>query len=245
MTKTVLITGASRGIGAATARVFASHNYNVVINYYNSKEKAEELCNNLIKEFQIQAFAIKADISKQLEIENMLNQIKEKNIQIDCLVNNAGIDQDSLFEDKSFSEFENTLRTNLVGPFWLSKLIGLEMFARKEGKIINVASTNAIDTYYPCSVDYDASKAGLVSLTHNLAVQFAPYINVNAVAPGWTKTDMNKELDEEYRKEEIEKILLNRFAEPEEIANVIYFLASDEASYMNNEIIRVDGGWYL
>lgn len=245
MTKTVLITGASRGIGAATARVFASHNYNVVINYYNSKEKAEELCNNLIKEFQIQAFAIKADISKQLEIENMLNQIKEKNIQIDCLVNNAGIDQDSLFEDKSFSEFENTLRTNLVGPFWLSKLIGLEMFARKEGKIINVASTNAIDTYYPCSVDYDASKAGLVSLTHNLAVQFAPYINVNAVAPGWTKTDMNKELDEEYRKEEIEKILLNRFAEPEEIANVIYFLASDEASYINNEIIRVDGGWYL
>lgn len=245
MPKTVLITGASRGIGAATAKVFASHNYNVIVNYNQSKEKAELLCQRLENEYQIKAIPLKADISSQKEIDSMLEEIKKQNITIDCLVNNAGIDRDSLFQDKTFEDFEITLRTNLIGPFWLSKKIGAEMYKRKQGKIINVTSTNAFDTYYPCSVDYDASKSGLISLTHDLAVEFAPFINVNAVAPGWTKTDMNRELDDEYVEEENQKILLHRFAEPEEIANVIYFLATDEARYINNEIIRVDGGWYF
>lgn len=245
MSKTVLITGASRGIGAATAKVFASHNYNVIVNYNKSQEKAELLCQNLEEKYKVKAISIKADISNQKEIDKMLNEIKKQNIQIDCLVNNAGIDRDSLFQDKTFEDFEMTFRTNLIGPFWLSKKIGAEMYERKQGKIINVTSTNAFDTYYPCSADYDASKSGLVSLTHNLAVELAPYINVNAVAPGWTKTDMVSELDEEYIEEENQKILLHRFAEPIEIANVIYFLASEEAKYINNEIIRVDGGWYL
>lgn len=245
MPKTVLITGASRGIGAATAKVFASHGYNIIVNYNKSKEQAKQLCQNLEKEYHIKAIFLKADISNQQEIDTMLETIRNLNIEINCLVNNAGIDRDSLFQDKNFEDFETTLRTNLIGPFWLSKKIGKEMYERKQGKIINVTSTNAIDTYYPCSADYDASKAGLVSLTHNLAVQFAPYINVNAVAPGWTNTDMVKELDEEYRSEEEGKILLHRFAEPQEIANVIYFLATEEAKYINNEIIRVDGGWYL
>lgn len=245
MPKTVLITGASRGIGAATAKVFASHGYNIIVNYNKSKEQAKQLCQNLEKEYHIKAIFLKADISNQQEIDTMLEKIRNLNIEINCLVNNAGIDRDSLFQDKNFEDFETTLRTNLIGPFWLSKKIGKEMYERKQGKIINVTSTNAIDTYYPCSADYDASKAGLVSLTHNLAVQFAPYININAVAPGWTNTDMVKELDEEYRSEEEGKILLHRFAEPQEIANVIYFLATEEAKYINNEIIRVDGGWYL
>ena len=245
MLKTVLITGASRGIGAATAKVFASHGYNIIVNYNKSKEQAKQLCQNLEKKYHIKAIFLKADISNQQEIDTMLETIRNLNIEINCLVNNAGIDRDSLFQDKNFEDFETTLRTNLIGPFWVSKKIGKEMYERKQGKIINVTSTNAIDTYYPCSADYDASKAGLVSLTHNLAVQFAPYINVNAVAPGWTNTDMVKELDEEYRSEEEGKILLHRFAEPQEIANVIYFLATEEAKYINNEIIRVDGGWYL
>ena len=104
----------------------------------------------------------------------------------------------------------------------------------KNGKIINVSSTNGINTFFPSSIDYDASKAAIINLTYNLAIQFSPYINVNAVAPGWVNTEMNKELPEDLIKEETEKIYKKRFAEPEEIAKVICFLASEDAEYINS-----------
>ena len=113
---------------------------------------------------------------------------------------------------------------------------------QKYGKIINISSTNGINTTYPYSVDYDASKAALINLTKNLAIQFAPYVNVNSVAPGWVDTPMNAELSKSYLREEKEKILLKRFAEPEEIANVVLFLASDKSKYITSEIITVSGG---
>ena len=171
----------------------------------------------------------------------MINYIEKESGHIDILVNNAGIAMDSTFEEKEVSDFKKVLDTNLIGPFLVSKYASRIM---NKGVIINISSTNGIDTYYPFSIDYDASKAGLISLTHNLAVLFAPRIRVNAVAPGWVETDMNKNLAKDFKDKECGKILLKRFGNTEEIANVVFFLASDGASYINNTVIRVDGGFY-
>ena len=134
------------------------------------------------------------------------------------------------------------LKINLVAPFLLSKLFGKDMYENKKGNIINISSTNGIDSYYEYSLDYDSSKAALINLTHNLANHYSPYVRVNCVCPGWINTPMNKELDQEYKEKEEKKILLNRFAEVDEIANLVYFLSSDEASYINDSIIKIDGG---
>ena len=141
-------------------------------------------------------------------------------------------------------EFRRVLDVNLIGTYLCSKYVGRVMMENKKGKIINISSTNAIDTYYPESCDYDASKAGVISLTHNLAREFAPFIYVNCVCPGWVKTDMNKDLSMDQINEEKKKILLGRFAEADEIAKVVLFLASSKANYINDSIIRVDGGKY-
>lgn len=243
MRKTVLITGGSRGLGRACALKFAQLGYNVIINYNNSLKEAVSLEAYLKENYNILVLLVKADISKEDEVINMMNVIKNSFQKIDCLVNNAGIAIDTLFEDKTVQNFRKIIDVNLIGTFLVSKYIGALMLKEKSGTIINVSSTNAIDTYYPYSLDYDASKAGVISLTHNLARQFAPYIRVNCVAPGWINTEMNKDLDKEFVEEENKKILLGRFSEPSEIANVIAFLASDGASYINGSVIRVDGGY--
>ena len=134
------------------------------------------------------------------------------------------------------------LEVNTFGTFNVSRIFGEEMKKHSGGCIINIASTNGIDTYYEYSLDYDASKAGVINMTHNLANHFAPDIRVNCVCPGWINTPMNKDMDEEFRKQEEDKILLHRFAEVDEIASLVYFLSTDEASYINDSIIRIDGG---
>ena len=159
-------------------------------------------------------------------------------------MNNAGIVIDKEFTDKTVEDWKQTLDINLIAPFVLTKLVGKEMMKQKSGSIINISSTNGIDTYYPSSVDYDASKSGVISLTYDSAVQFAPYVRVNCIAPGWVNTEMNKELEEDFVKEETQRILVRRFGEPEEIAKVVTFLASEDASFVNSAVIKVDGGWY-
>ena len=241
--KTVLITGGSRGLGRACALKFAKLNYNIIINYNNSYEEALNLKKYILDNYSVFVLLVKADISNEQEVINMIDVIKNNYEKVDCLINNAGIAIDTLFEDKTVQNFRKIIDVNLIGTFLVSKYIGSLMLKEKRGTIINVSSTNAIDTYYPYSLDYDASQAGVISLTHNLARQFAPYIRVNCVAPGWINTEMNKELDGEFIEKENKKILLERFSEPYEIANVIAFLASDEASYINGSVIRVDGGY--
>lgn len=241
--KVVLVTGSSHGIGKATIIEFAKKGCNVIINYNQSKKEALALKKQIESLYPIKVLAIKADISNEEEVINMINKIISTFGRIDILVNNAGIAIDTTFEDKTKENFQKILDVNLIGTFLVSKYASIYMLKQKHGKIINVSSTNGIDTYYPYSLDYDASKAGLISLTHNLSKQLAPYVNVNCVCPGWVNTPMNNDLDSEYIKEEIAKINLRRFARPEEIAKVILFLASEDASYVNNAIIRVDGGY--
>ena len=241
--KVVLITGASRGIGAEAAKVFASNNYNVVINYNNSYDAVLKLKEEIENKYHVAALCIKCDVSNELEVKSMVEKTIDTFGHVDALVNNAGIAIDTTFEDKTVENFRKILDTNLIGTFIVSKYVGKYMLENKNGAIINIASTNGIDTVYPESLDYDASKAGVISLTKNLALQYAPYIRVNAVAPGWVNTDMNKELDQAFIEKENEKILLNRFAHPKEIAKVIYFLATPDASYINSEVIRIDGGF--
>ena len=240
--KTVLVTGASRGLGRSIALKFAENNYNVVINYNNSKDEAQELERYIKNNYKVEVLIIKADVSNEIEVKKMFNEIINKFNSIDIVVNNAGIAIDTIFEDKTIDNFHKILDTNLIGTFLVSKYASKYMLEKKEGNIINISSTNGIDTYYPYSMDYDASKAGIISLTKNLSKELSPYIRVNCVCPGWITTDMNNSLDKEYTRKEITKINLKRFAEPKEIANVVYFLATDEASYVNGSVIVVDGG---
>lgn len=243
--KIALITGGASGLGATISKFLASKNINVIINYNTSKEKANILKQEIEKAYQVKVLLVKCDISKEEEVNNMMNEIRKEFDHIDYLVNNAAICLDSLYEDKTKENFIKTLEVNVVGTFLVSKLVGNMMYEQKYGSIVNLSSTNGIDKNYPMSLDYDASKAAINSLTHNLALQYAPYVRVNAVAPGWVKTENEmKDLDEEYIKTEEEKIYVGRFAEKEEIAKVIYFLLSDDASYINNQVIQVDGGTY-
>lgn len=241
--KVVLITGGSKGIGAAAVEAFAQYGYNIVLNYAHDEEAAKGVKDRIESTYSVSVLLAKADVSKKEDVQNMVEMAIQTFDHIDVLVNNAGIAIDQTFEDKTDVEFRKVLDVNLVGPFLVSKEVGKRMQEQGHGKIINVSSTNGIDTLYPESMDYDASKAGLISLTRNLATTFAPHVQVNAVAPGWVNTEMNKELDEEFIKEEERKILLGRFAEPKEIASVIYFLTTKEAGYINGTVIRIDGGW--
>lgn len=201
MNKNALITGGTRGIGEAIAREFAKKGYNLIINYVNSKEKAEKLKNELEEIYNIKVLTSQADLADEKEIENMVDIALKKFGKIDVLVNNAGIVIDKEFEDRTIEDWKQILNINLIAPFILTKLIGKEMVKNKSGAIINISSTNGINTYYPTSVDYDASKSGLISLTYDSAVELAPYVRVNCIAPGWVNTEMNKELPEDFAKE--------------------------------------------
>ena len=238
----VLVTGSSRGLGRAIILEYAKNGNDVIINYNNSEKEALELKDYVESTYNVKALVIKCDISKESEIDSMIEEIYQEFGYLDILINNASIALDQDFELKTKEDFMKTLEINLVGSYLLSKKIGLRMLERKTGNIINISSTNGLETTYPESIDYDASKAGVISLTHNLANYFGPYIRVNTICPGWINTDMSKALSDDFRDKELDKILLGRFAEPEEIANLAYFLGTDKASYINDSIIRIDGG---
>ena len=240
--KVALITGGNRGIGKSICERLAKENINIIINYYHHEDEAYNLVDELIKKYNIKAIAIKCDVSKEEDVEDMKNKILDEFSGIDYLINNAGVARDSSIFSKSIKEFKRVLDVNLIGTYLCTKTFGAIMKEKGYGKIINISSSNAIDSYYPESCDYDASKAGIISLTHNFALSLAPNVYVNTICPGWVNTNMNDGLTIEQIEKEKKHILLNRFANPKEIANVVLFLLSDEASYINDSIIKVDGG---
>ena len=256
--KVVLVTGSSRGIGRATIIEFAKKGYDVVINYISSEKEAQlkfinyefefnnekdaiDLKELVEKEYKVNALVIETDVSNENEVKCSINKIIDTYGRIDVVVNCAGIVFDRNMYTATIAEFENTIRVNVMGAFIVSREASRNM--KKGSSIINISSTNGTKVIAPESIDYNISKVGLQSLTRDLAYQLKPNIRVNAIAIGWADTDMNKDLPKEYIEEENKKIYLERFADPSEIAKTIYFLASEESSYINGEILTIDGGY--
>ena len=243
MNKVVLITGAAQGIGKAIASELAKHQYDIVINYHTSQQAAADLKSEIIENFRVRCLTIGADVSDPEQVDQMITQVEEQLGGVDILINNAAIDLSNLFHLKNAEEFRRTLDVNVIGAFNCSKRVYEHMLKQEYGRIINIASTNGINTYYPMCIDYDASKAALISLTHNLAFEMGPYVHVNCIAPGFIGTENELDgYDEEFLKEEVEKIMVKRYGDPQEVAYLVRFLISDRADYINNTVIRIDGG---
>lgn len=241
MNKVALITGGAKGIGEGLVRGFVDKGYNVVFCYNTSIDNAKKI----EKEFSSKVASIKCDISNEQEVKAMVDFAMSQFGRIDVLVNNAGIAIDKLFSDRTVEDFKKTFDINVTGTFLVSKYVGEIMYEQRSGRIINISSTNGINTYFPMCIDYDASKSAIISLTHNLAIQFAPYVNVNAIAPGFIGTDSEIDaMDEEFIEMEKEKILVGRIGKVEDVTNLALFLAGEDSSFINNTVIRIDGGMY-
>ena len=241
--KTVLITGSSRGIGAATARRLAEK-YKIVINYKNSKDEALALLSK-IRKVNPMSLAIKADVSKEEEVDYLFDTIEKNFGPVDILINNAGRSYLGLIQDMGFEKWQDIINTNLNSVFLTSKRAIGPMIRQKSGVIINMSSIWGKEGA-ALEAAYSASKGAINSLTKALSKELAPSnIRVNAIAPGVVLTDMMKN---DYSEKDLklikEDIGLGRFADPKEIADLIAFLISDEASYITGSIIDINGGFY-
>lgn len=232
--KNVLITGGSSGFGKELCLSFKKEGYNVFYTYYQNEPNIEG------------CLGFYCDLNDEKSINTFISDLYKEVKNIDILVNNAAIELNSDFNSKTKEDFLKVLNINLVGTFLLTREIGNMMYKNKKGKIINISSNNSLDKNDPVTLEYDLSKAALNSLTHNLAKQYAPFVNVNAIAPGFIMTpkiiELDNYLNKEFIKEETKNILLERFATCEDISNLVLFLASDKSNYINDQIIRIDGG---
>lgn len=241
MNKTVMITGASRGIGAATALLFAENGYNVALAYKSQKESAQRIANK-IKELGANAQAFCCDVSCADSVEQTVQAILKAFGKIDVLVNNAGIAQQRLFTDISTYEWHTMINTNLSSVFYCSKAVLPHMLSRHSGRIINLASMWG-ETGGSCEVHYSAAKAGVIGLTKALAKEVAPSgITVNCVSPGVILTDMMQNFDEQTLQELKDETPARRLGTPKDIAGAIYFLAGEEASFITGQVLGVNGG---
>lgn len=242
--KSAIVTGASRGIGKAIALKLAENGANIVINYNSSKESAEELVLE-IQSKGVKAIAIKADVSKFEDAERLIKQAKDFFGSIDILVNNAGITKDNLLLRMKEEDFDRIIDVNLKGAFNCLKHVSAVMLKQRSGKIINISSVVGI-IGNAGQVNYAAAKAGIIGMTKSAAKELASRgITVNAVAPGFIETDMTGILSDRVKESMLEAIPLKRLGKPEDVANIVAFLVSDDANYITGQVINIDGGMVM
>lgn len=239
--KIALVTGASRGIGREIALALAKEGAFVAVNYNGSKEKADEVINE-IASFGGNAKAYQCNVSDFEEAAVLISEIVKEQGRIDILVNNAGITKDNLLMKMKEEEFDQVIQINLKGTFNCMKHISRQMLKQKAGKIINISSVSGV-LGNAGQANYSASKAGVIGLTKSAARELASRgITVNAIAPGFINTDMTQVLSDMVKEQAVGQIPLKRFGEVEDISNVVCFLASDKANYITGQVISVDGG---
>ncbi|WP_239748033.1 MULTISPECIES: 3-oxoacyl-[acyl-carrier-protein] reductase [unclassified Mammaliicoccus] len=244
MTKTAIVTGASRGIGRKIALEFGKEGYNVVVNYAGNKEKAEEVVSE-IKSFGVEAFAFQANVSEQDEVKAMIKETTSQFGTIDVLVNNAGITRDNLLMRMKQDEWDDVINTNLKGVFNCVQAVTRPMLKQKSGRIINLSSVVG-SLGNAGQVNYVATKSGVEGMTRTFARELASRgITCNAVAPGFIVSDMTDQLSDELKEQMKSQIPLARFGEDSDIAHTVAFLASDKASYITGQTIHVNGGMYM
>ncbi|MGD6841984.1 3-oxoacyl-[acyl-carrier-protein] reductase [Bacillus infantis] len=242
--KSVIVTGASRGIGREIALELARQGANVAVNYSGSEAKANETVEE-IKALGRDAFAVKADVSDSEAVTAMMKETLEKFGSIDILVNNAGITRDNLLMRMKEEEWDEVISINLKGVFLCTKAATRQMMKQRSGRIINVSSIVGVSGN-PGQANYVAAKAGVIGLTKTSAKELASRgITVNAIAPGFISTDMTDKLNEEVKEQMLSGIPLGRLGEPSDIAKVALFLASEDSRYMTGQTLHVDGGMVM
>lgn len=243
MGKTALITGASRGLGAAMAKRLAEDGFNIAINCYNENElenggtEVADYCRKL----GIEAELFLGDVSSYADCERMVKDVKEHFGSIDVLVNNAGITKDGLLVRMGESDFDAVTNVNYKSVFNMTKLVGAVMMRQRSGRIINVSSVAGVNGNAG-QFNYSASKAGIIGMTKSAAKELGSRgINVNAIAPGFINTAMTASLPDEYKQAILKQISLKRYGEPEEVAGVVSFLAGKDSAYISGQVIVIDG----
>jgi len=242
--KTAVVTGASRGIGRAIALKLAKLGANIVVNYRNSVEAVQEVVKE-IEALGVKALAVQADISSYSDVEVMMKKCIEEFGSLDILVNNAGITKDGLLMRMKEEDFDSVIDINLKGAFNCTRHVSTIMLKQRSGRIINISSVSGL-TGNAGQVNYSAAKAGIIGMTKAVAREFASRgVTCNAVAPGYIQTDMTVALPEKVKDAIMTTIPLKRLGMPEDVANAVAFLASEEASYITGQVINVDGGMVM
>lgn len=241
--KNALVTGASRGIGKEIALTLAKNGANVIVNYPIDSEA--EAANAVVKELEslnVKALAVKADVTSESEVKEMVDVIDKNFDTLDILVNNAGITRDNLLIRMKEDDWDRVIDVNLKGTFICTKAVARKMMKQKYGKIVNVSSVVGV-MGNAGQANYCASKAGVIGLTKSVARELASKdINVNAIAPGFIETEMTAILSEDVKNQMLANIPLKKYGKPEDVANLVLFLSSDLSKYITGQVILVDGG---